>query len=238
MRFVGIALDWTMAVEIASKAAHQSNVLRKVQIPSPRLVHNSKSRQRLREPLLAGFELLHGRFTLSRLYAAQGSRPRRKTARAFSPNQTRLLGKPVRPRAATCRSRAGGMPSALRGHAVMIRGVNAQSQNLSPIQYSRSCARLNLLVLPAAAVFECRSHAALACPRHYRFWQRGGGYDRNLTEPHTISAEIDYLHMNPARRGLCERAVDWHWSSAADYLAVRQGPLVLHPESLPRTPVG
>ncbi len=73
---------------------------------SPRLVRNSKSRQRLREPLLAGFELLHGRFTLSRLYAAQGSRPRREAARAFSPNQTRLLGKPVRPRAATCRSRS------------------------------------------------------------------------------------------------------------------------------------
>ena len=73
---------------------------------------------------------------------------------------------------------------------------------------------------------------------HDRFWQRGGGYDRNLTEPHTIWAEIDYLHMNPVRRGLRERAVDWHWSSAADYLAVRQGPWVLHPESLPRTPVG
>jgi hypothetical protein len=77
-----------------------------VQILSPRLVRNSKSRQRLREPLLAGFELLHGRFTLSRLYAAQGSRPRREAARAFSPNQTRLLEMPVRPRAATCRSRS------------------------------------------------------------------------------------------------------------------------------------
>src|SRR5438445_4231151 len=77
-----------------------------VRIQSPRLVRNSKSRQRLREPLLAGFELLHGRFTLSRLYAAQGSRPRREAARAFSPNQTRLLGKPVCPRAATCRRRS------------------------------------------------------------------------------------------------------------------------------------
>jgi hypothetical protein len=67
---------------------------------------NSKCRQRLREPLLAGFELLHGRFTLGRLYAVQGSRPRREAARAFSPNQTRLLGKPVHPRVATCRSRS------------------------------------------------------------------------------------------------------------------------------------
>ncbi len=73
-----------------------------VQIPLPRLVRNSKSRQRLREPLLAGFELLHGRFTLSRLYAAQGSRPRREAARAFSPKQTRLLGMPVRPGPCRC----------------------------------------------------------------------------------------------------------------------------------------
>ena len=62
-----------------------------IAVLSSRLVRNSKSRQRLREPLLAGFELLHGRFTLSRLYAAQGSRPRREAARAFSPNQTRLV---------------------------------------------------------------------------------------------------------------------------------------------------
>src|SRR5262249_23124377 len=74
-------------------------------VHSPRLVRNSKSRQRLREPLLAGFELLHGRFTLSRLYAAQGSRPRREAPRACPPNKPRLLGRPVRPRAATCRSR-------------------------------------------------------------------------------------------------------------------------------------
>src|SRR5262245_30827905 len=35
-----------------------------IAVLSPRLVRNSKSRQRLREPLLAGFELLPGRFTL------------------------------------------------------------------------------------------------------------------------------------------------------------------------------
>ena len=49
---------------------------------------------------------------------------------------------------------------------------------------------------------------------HYRFWQRGGGYDRNVTEPATIWAEIDYIHANPVRRGLCQRATDRIWSSA------------------------
>lgn len=37
----------------------------KVQASSLQLARNRKSRQRLREPLLAGFELQHGRFTLS-----------------------------------------------------------------------------------------------------------------------------------------------------------------------------
>ena len=40
-----------------------------IDVLSPRLVRNSKFRQRLREPLLARFELLHGRFTLIRLFA-------------------------------------------------------------------------------------------------------------------------------------------------------------------------
>ena len=27
----------------------------------------------------------------------------------------------------------------------------------------------------------------------------------------------DYIHLNPVRRGLCERAVQWKWSSAGHY---------------------
>jgi putative transposase len=33
-----------------------------------------------------------------------------------------------------------------------------------------------------------------------------------------INAAMEYIHMNPVRRGLCERAVDWRWSSARYYL--------------------
>ncbi len=73
---------------------------------------------------------------------------------------------------------------------------------------------------------------------HHRFWQRGGGYDRNLTEPATIWKEIDYIHANPVRRGLCERAVDWPWSSAAEYVSPGTGLLTIDRSSLPGTPVG
>jgi putative transposase len=68
---------------------------------------------------------------------------------------------------------------------------------------------------------------------HYRFWQRGGGYDRNIFEPATAYQQIDYLHANPVRRGLCKKAEDWTWSSAADYAGLRHGPLKLDRESLP-----
>ncbi len=52
----------------------------------------------------------------------------------------------------------------------------------------------------------------------FRYWQEGPGYDRNITEPQTIRAAIDYIHNNPVKRGLCERAVDWRWSSARRFI--------------------
>jgi putative transposase len=68
---------------------------------------------------------------------------------------------------------------------------------------------------------------------HYRFWQRGGGYDRNLIEPKTVFRQIEYIHNNPVRRGLCEKPEDWIWSSAADYAGEHAGPLRIDRESLP-----
>ena len=69
----------------------------------------------------------------------------------------------------------------------------------------------------------------------YRFWQRGGGYDRNLTETGTVFAEIAYIHANPIRRKLCERPTDWPWSSASEYAQKGSGLLRLDLDSLPRT---
>jgi putative transposase len=48
----------------------------------------------------------------------------------------------------------------------------------------------------------------------HRFWQPGGGYDRNVTDPATLRWMIDYIHANPVRRGLVSKAEDWEWSSA------------------------
>lgn len=54
-----------------------------------------------------------------------------------------------------------------------------------------------------------------------RFWQPGGGYDRNITSMEALRAVIDYIHDNPLRRGLVARAEDWEWSSARWYAGMR-----------------
>ena len=67
----------------------------------------------------------------------------------------------------------------------------------------------------------------------YRFWQPGGGYDRNMVAADSIDAMIDYIHANPVRKGLAARPEDWFWSSAGDYAGLRVGPIPIHRESLP-----
>ena len=63
------------------------------------------------------------------------------------------------------------------------------------------------------------------------FWQSGGGYDRNVTEPQTLWKMIEYIHMNPVRRDLVQRTVDWTLSSAGWYEDQRE--TVLVPDRIP-----
>jgi putative transposase len=63
------------------------------------------------------------------------------------------------------------------------------------------------------------------------FWQRGAGFDRNITEPRTLLSMIDYIHLNPVRRGLVDRACDWCWSSAAWFEGLEGCTLV--PDQIP-----
>jgi putative transposase len=61
------------------------------------------------------------------------------------------------------------------------------------------------------------------------FWQSGGGYDRNLVEPGTLVTTIEYIHLNPVRRGLANSASDWKWSSAGWFAGKGDGPLLPDP---------
>jgi putative transposase len=66
----------------------------------------------------------------------------------------------------------------------------------------------------------------------FRFWLPGGGFDENVTEMSDIRRIIEYIHANPVRRGLVERAEDWIWSSARFWAGHRDVPLLMDPLEL------
>ncbi|TWT63324.1 REP-associated tyrosine transposase [Rubinisphaera italica] len=68
----------------------------------------------------------------------------------------------------------------------------------------------------------------------HRFWQRGGGYDRNLRSVRDIHEKIHYVHNNPVRRNLCSRPEDWDWSSFNIWRNETRQPTIIHKQSLPK----
>jgi len=67
---------------------------------------------------------------------------------------------------------------------------------------------------------------------HYRFWQRGGGYDRNLRSIDDVYEKMNYIHANPVRQGLVEKTEDWHWSSYLAWENAEDDPITIDRESL------
>lgn len=48
-----------------------------------------------------------------------------------------------------------------------------------------------------------------------RFWQHGGGFDRNITTSEKFWEKLRYIHHNPVARGLVSNPAAWWWSSAS-----------------------
>ena len=71
--------------------------------------------------------------------------------------------------------------------------------------------------------------------RRYKFWQKGGGYDRNIMEPQTLVNCAKYIHNNPVRKGLCAIPENWRYSSAASWLGTGDSPLKIDKETWPVT---
>jgi putative transposase len=69
--------------------------------------------------------------------------------------------------------------------------------------------------------------------RCYRFWQRGGGYDRNLRTIADIYRNIEYVHANPVRRELVSAPEDWQWSSYRAWQTGEDRPIAVDRASLP-----
>jgi len=69
--------------------------------------------------------------------------------------------------------------------------------------------------------------------RCFRFWQEGGGYDRNMFNPNAVLQALDYIHGNPVRRGLCASPGDWKWSSWHHYFGGSADPDLPRVDGLP-----
>ncbi len=65
----------------------------------------------------------------------------------------------------------------------------------------------------------------------YHSWQPGGGYDRNVNTAKTAWSIVEYIHHNPAQRGLVECPTDWAWSSVRWYAGA--GEVVLEMDGFP-----
>ncbi len=79
-----------------------------------------------------------------------------------------------------------------------------------------------------------QSHFIKALKFGTHLWQPGGGYDRNLFKAETVHKEVDYIHANPVRRGLCECPEDWRYSSVAFWAGQVDVPLVMDDSIPPR----
>jgi putative transposase len=54
------------------------------------------------------------------------------------------------------------------------------------------------------------------------FWQKGGGFDRNVRDDEELSREIRYIHENPVERGLVVKPDEWRWSSVHWWMGRRE----------------
>jgi len=67
----------------------------------------------------------------------------------------------------------------------------------------------------------------------YRFWQAGGGYDRNVNDVRTARWMARYIHNNPVRREFVALPEEWPWSSANFWETGVQGPVRVDPTYFP-----
>ncbi len=70
----------------------------------------------------------------------------------------------------------------------------------------------------------------------YRFWQAGGGYDRNFVSRDTVRNVMNYIHINPVRRKLVVHPTDWYYASYKYWYTEQAGPIECDRDSLSETP--
>ncbi|MGC3972002.1 MAG: transposase [Pirellulales bacterium] len=134
-----------------------------------------------------------------------------------------------------CRLLASSISAALDGHAFRLYAFVIMPEHVHLLVYPTADPDIGAFVKAIKRPFSFRVKQLLASSGSrllqelavqerpgvvtFRFWQEGPGYDRNLNSPKTILASLDYLHLNPVKRGLCGKATDWKWSSARYFLS-------------------
>jgi len=111
-----------------------------------------------------------------------------------------------------------------------------------PKQISRILYRVKKPVADRAVAW-AKKHAPLFLPRmqdrqpsgksSYRFWQRNGGYDRNILTTEEAHEKARYIHTNPVRAGLVESPDQWEWSSYRAWMEEIDEPIPIDRDSLP-----
>ncbi len=66
-----------------------------------------------------------------------------------------------------------------------------------------------------------------------RFWQKGGGFDRNIRHEGEFAREVRYIHRNPVERELVDHPREWAWSSARWWLG--ESPVLVECDAVPWT---
>jgi putative transposase len=69
--------------------------------------------------------------------------------------------------------------------------------------------------------------------RKYRFWQKGGGYDRNIVKENTLLHTVRYIHNNPVRKELVEEPGKWYYSSYNCWINDVDEPIKIDKETWP-----
>ena len=60
----------------------------------------------------------------------------------------------------------------------------------------------------------------------YQFWQEGF-HPKQISNNLILQQKIEYIHLNPVKRGLVERAEDWRFSSAGYYKTEKQSDIII-----------
>ena len=69
--------------------------------------------------------------------------------------------------------------------------------------------------------------------RKYRFWQKGGGYDRNIIKEKTLTDSVRYIHNNPVRKALVDEPGKWCYSSYNCWMNGVDEPIRIDKETWP-----